>query len=236
MTEEPQTIFGDLELELKKLGTNIVGNRETVKPGPTASQVDAILKERGFPKRHRERLLSGLQGPSLERAQSLMERITGGDCLLMLFGERGPGKTQMATWWAAKLIRAKFAGKEEFNPSASSQWSGYYRKTADLISEIKTTWHDGGKTVGTEDDLLKKYKTVKFLVLDEFHEKGSSDWEARTLVNMIDHRYDSMLVTVLIANLSEAQAREQINPSILSRAEETGGLVRCDWPSYRSAP
>jgi len=42
-----------------------------------------------------------------------------------------------------------------------------------------------------------------------------------------------MLATVIIANMSEAEVRAQINPSIVSRAEETGGLVVCDWASYR---
>lgn len=153
-------------------------------------------------------------------AQSFLPRILKGDCLLMLIGDRGPGKTQIATWWAMERLK-------------TDKFAGWYRKTADLISEIKTTWRDGGKNVGTEDDVLKKYRKTEYLVLDEFHEKGSSDWEARTLINIIDHRYDNMLATVLIANMSEQQVRLEINPSIVSRAEETGGLVICDWPSYR---
>ena len=111
--------------------------------------------------------------------------------------------------------------------------AGWYRKAADLISEIKTTWNTGGKSIGTEDDVLKKYRTAAYLALDEFHERGTSDWEARTLINILDHRYDNMLATVIIANMSEAEVRAQINPSIVSRAEETGGLVVCDWASYR---
>ena len=111
--------------------------------------------------------------------------------------------------------------------------AGWYRKAADLISEIKTTWNTGGKSIGTEDDVLKKYRTAAYLALDEFHERASSDWEARTLINILDHRYDNMLATVIIANMSEAEVRAQINPSIVSRAEETGGLVDCDWASYR---
>ena len=161
-----------------------------------------------------------MSGPGLEKAQHLLPRILAGDCLLLLVGDRGPGKTQMATWWAAERLRAR-------------KLAGWYRKAADLISEIKTTWNTGGKLIGTEDDVLKKYRTAAYLALDEFHERGSSDWEARTLLNILDHRYDNMLATVIIANMSEAEVRAQINPSIVSRAEETGGLVVCDWASYR---
>lgn len=185
-------------------------------------RVDDMLAERGFPARHRAHLPT-MHGPSLDCAKKYLPRILAGDSLFLLVGDRGPGKTQMATWWAAQRI---LAGKHV----------GWYRKTADLITEIKTTWADGGKSVGTESDILKKYRQAAYLVLDEFHERGSSEWEARTLINILDHRYDSMLVTVLIANLTEKQVRAEINPSILSRAEETGGLLVCDWPSYRTQP
>lgn len=105
----------------------------------------------------------------------------------------------------------------------------------DLIAEIKQTWSDGGRNVGTESDILAKYRKAKYLVLDEFHERGASDWEQRTINNILDHRYDAMLVTVIIANLSRQDFQTQISPSIRSRAEETGGLIVCDWPSYRKA-
>jgi DNA replication protein DnaC len=190
------------------------------KKGPPHSEIDAILEQRGFPARHRARLREGLHGPGLEKAKELLPKIIGGNCLLLLIGDRGPGKTQIATWWAAERVRA-------------GKFAGWYRKTVDLISEIKVTWNAGGKSIGTEDDILKKYRSAAFLVLDEFHERGSSEWEARTLTNIIDHRYDSMRATVLIANMTAAQAQAQIHPSILSRAEETGGVVRCDWASYR---
>lgn len=185
------------------------------------AEINDTLKSQGFPKRQRLRLMEGLFGEGADKAADLLPLLLKGDCLLLLIGHRGPGKTQMATWWAAERIKAGMK-------------PGYYRKTADLITEIKTTWSDGGKTVDTENDVLKKYRGAAYLVLDEFHERGASDWEARTLINIIDHRYDAMLATVLIANMDEPQVREQLNPSIVSRAEETGGFVVCDWPSYRS--
>jgi DNA replication protein DnaC len=229
---ETLTKLNDPSSETKPIGTELalVLNRLQVKrssgfnrmapAGPSQCEIDEKLEARGFPARHRKRLKEGLHGPGFEKAADLLPKILQGDCLLLLVGDRGPGKTQMATWWAAERMRA-------------GKFPGWYRKTADLISEIKTTWNSGGKSIGTEDDLLKKYRTAAFLVLDEFHERGSSDWEARTLGNIIDHRYDNMLATVIIANMSEKEVRAQISQSIVSRAEETGGMVVCDWSSYR---
>jgi len=179
-----------------------------------------ILRDGGFPERHIQKLSDGLYGRGLDRARELWPKIQQLDTLVFLVGDRGPGKTQIATWWASELVR-----------SVTS--SVRYVKCADLIGEIKATWHDGGKRVGTEQDVMRKFRRAKYLVIDEFHERGSSDWESRCLINLIDHRYDAMLATVIIANLSEEKAMEEINPSLISRAQQTGGMVVCDWESYR---
>lgn len=212
----------ELEVVLKRLQEVPFVNSD-VQPArrPTSTEIDAKLRERGYPERHRLNL-ANMRGPGLEKALALLPRVISRDALLTLIGDHGPGKTQIATWWAAKRLEA-------------GNGAGLYTKTADLIGEIKATWSDGGKSIGTENDILKKYRSAKYLVLDEFHERGASEWEARTINNILDHRYDSMLVTVIIANLSEADFQTQISPSIRSRAEETGGLIVCDWPSYRKS-
>lgn len=179
------------------------------------------LKEAGFPARQCARLAGGLFGESERMADVLWPKIATGDCILILYGNRGAGKTLMACEWSKRRVE-------------SGKAAGRYAKCADIIAEIKSTWHDGGKSIGTEQDVLRKYRSTKYLVIDEFHEKGASEWEARTLINILDHRYDSMLVTVLIANLSEAEASKVINPSVIDRANETGGMVVCNWKSYRA--
>jgi chromosomal replication initiation ATPase DnaA len=204
--------------ELPEADPNSITAEQEKKPIET---VLSELEKAGFPKRHRERLAEGpLTGPARENAESLKGKVLGGDCIIVLCGNRGPGKTQMATWWAA--VRS-FKGKP----------CGRYVKLVDLIADIKSTWHDGGKKVGTEQDILRKYKTTKFLVIDEVQELSGSTWEDRVLTNILDHRYDEMLATVLIANVPEKDARRVFGPSILDRATETGGVVACDWESYR---
>jgi len=179
-----------------------------------------ILKQWGYPTRHIKTISSGIFGESAKKAEELWPKVESGDCMILLVGTRGAGKTLMACEWAKRRIE-------------SGKGAGRYAKCADIIAEIKSTWHDGGKSIGTEQDVLRKYRRAKYLVIDEFHERGASDWEARTLINILDHRYDAMLATILIANLSEVEANKTLNPSLIDRANETGGLVVCDWPSYR---
>lgn len=188
-------------------------------PAPGGS-VAARLLAAGFPRRHVERLSQGLHGASLDKARELWPRLARGDALLILAGDRGPGKTQMATWWAARWI-------EEGRPP------GRYVKCADLIGGIKATWRDGGRHASTAEEVLRRYRRAPYLVIDEFHERGGSDWECRCLVNLLDHRYDDMLATVLIVNTAAEKVGEGIHPGILSRARETGGLVVCGWAGYR---
>lgn len=178
------------------------------------------LKQYGYPARHIKTLSSGIFGESAKKSEELWPKVASGDCMILLVGTRGAGKTLMACEWARRRIEAGRSG-------------GRYAKCADIIAEIKSTWHDGGKSIGTERDVLRKYRSAKYLVIDEFHERGASGWEARTLINILDHRYDAMLATILIANLSEAEANKTLNPSLIDRANETGGMVVCDWPSYR---
>lgn len=173
------------------------------------------LKESGFPLRHVTQLSENLFGPGLEIMQEHAPRIVSGDALLILVGDRGPGKTQIATCWAHERQKA---GKAP----------GRYAKCADLIGDIKASWKSGG-----EQEILQKYRRTKYLVIDEFHEKGASDWEARTLINLIDHRYDDMTATVLIANCDPDKVGEIINPSIIDRANQAGGVIPCKWASYR---
>jgi hypothetical protein len=186
---------------------------------PEATMTD-ILFRKGFPYRHVLQL-KDLWGKGHDVARSKFLKIAGGDCLIVLVGNRGPGKTQMATYWATVFMETQ------------SSTNVRYVKCADLIGEIKATWHDGGRKVGTESDVLSKYRRARYLVIDEFHERGGSDWESRCLINLLDHRYDDMLATVLIANLSAEEAKKQINPSILDRANQTGGVIVCDWETYR---
>jgi len=184
------------------------------------SEIDGkALESGGYPLRHRKQL-TAMFGPSLEMAQKHLPKILKGDALLILVGDRGPGKTQISTWWAAQR-------------TLHDKSSGRYVKCADIISEIKSTWHDGGKSIGTENDVLRKYRSTSFLVIDEFHERGASEWEARTLINLLDHRYDDMKATVLIANIAVQKLEEAINKSIIDRANQTGGVIECNWPSYR---
>jgi DNA replication protein DnaC len=171
-TEEPTNmapIFKERLEQFKAAGERYA--RECQKQeDPNAPSIESLaadliekgLLSKGFPYRHVLQL-GAMKGKSLEVAQSMKAKIVSGDCLIILVGNLGPGKTQMATYWARLFISA-------VSPLIR------YVKCADLIGEIKATWHDGGRKIGTESDVLLKYRRAKYLVIDEFRETRS-DWE-----------------------------------------------------------
>jgi hypothetical protein len=187
------------------------------------SPPEPIRRELGesWPERHRAQLAS-LHGPGLIKAQALLPLVREGDSMLVLAGDRGRGKTQIATWLAWQR------GQNGLKP-------GIYAKAFDIFTDVKNTWSK--QSTGSEAGVLDRYKKAAFLAIDECHERGETDWENRTFRNVLDHRYDACLPTVIIGNWREAgQVRDSLGASIVDRISETGGIVFCDWPSYRMQP
>jgi DNA replication protein DnaC len=135
-----------------------------------------------------------------------------------ILGDRGRGKTVMATWLAEQRRQQ---GK---NP-------GIYVRSHDLFATIRRSWHPQSQ----EDEwtALERYRKTPFLVIDEFQERSESEWENRTLVNIIDHRHASILPTVLIANLSPEAFGKSVGASMVDRISQTGGIVECGWEGLR---
>jgi DNA replication protein DnaC len=170
--------------------------------------------ETGFPKRH-VKSLEKMHGPALHRAQELRETVESRDCLLVLCGKRGPGKTQIATFWAQSF---KFPA---------------YFKAHDLIHAIRGEFSQDLKDRKDAKSAIKRAKLRDYLVIDEFSELAGSDYEKRSIVNIIDHRYDQMKATVIVTNTEEKDLAKSLGASIVSRCRESGGVIVCDWPSYR---
>lgn len=186
-----------------------VGGIQPAKPAEYTVKFDP-----SWPKRALD-ALEGANGPAIEKARSLLSHVAHGT--IVLTGDRGRGKTVMAAWLEAARQKAGNA-------------PGIYTRAMDLFESIQETWRPNATE--NEATVKRRYRTAPFLVIDEAQERGDGDWELRTLVNIVDHRYGSMLPTVIIGNLSDSQMDKYIGPSIIRRANEDGGMVECNWKSY----
>jgi DNA replication protein DnaC len=177
-----------------------------------------------WPALHREAIPS-MEGPSAEFAEKMAPRLFG-NRMAILYGDRGRGKTQIATYCA-------------YYRMMKGHDSGMYAVAFDLANSI-TGFDRHAK--------LEAIQRLPFLCLDECHRV-----EPRylgLLESIIDARYRSKRSTLIIGNwMTEEQVRNGGNldgerlyglgPSIMSRIEEhkknkTGGMVRVAWKSYRS--
>jgi DNA replication protein DnaC len=159
--------------------------------------------------------LRTLHGPGFECAKSLLPAALS-DGLLILIGPTGRGKTVIAAYLAAERVKAgKSAGK--------------FLTATEMLDRIKQCW------VRKEDlePLLNGWKKTPFLVVDEAQNRSEERWDNHRFDDLINARYANELPTILIANLTLAEAQKSLGPRIMDRANECGGIVDCNWASYR---
>ncbi len=149
--------------------------------------------------------------------ETKLSKMLGTGFIVALVGGRGSGKTQMAV----ALMKM----------TTEQLRTAYYNTLTGLFLKIKATFK--GDVKETEDDLIRRMAQPDFLVLDEVGRRSDSDWENRMIYELIDRRYCNMKDTLLIANQSKQQFLEAIGESFASRMQETGGIIECNWQSYR---
>ena len=153
----------------------------------------------------------------------LVERL-GSEFLIVLHGPRGGGKTQLA---ATLCYRLALGGEE-----------GRYMKAAQIFSAIQAAFGTGVPAAQVIDDIagdvrFQRDGTKGLLVIDEVHERAGTEFEDRTLRQIIDRRYDAGLDTLLVTNETEVQAAESLGPSIVDRVRECGEFIELTGPSRR---
>lgn len=154
--------------------------------------------------------------------------------IVAFLGKRGPGKTQMA----AEIARGgdwpwdKRPFKDGL-PQAKRQTATYTR-AMDLFLRLRAANHRDSKT--TEKAIIDELRHVGLLVIDEFQERGESDWENRNITHLIDCRYADDRPTIIIANLTKDEAKCALSDSVKSRMRENGKAFTFDWPSFRIQP
>jgi len=69
----------------------------------------------------------------------------------------------------------------------------------ELFSEIRETYNNPSKT---EKQVLDKYLTVDFLIIDDFLTARPTEWVMEILYRLINYRYENLKKTIITSNLS----------------------------------
>lgn len=161
-------------------------------------------------------LESDERGDRWRKARDAAWRIACNRGMVALCGNRGSGKTQIA----CDILR-------EFCKAGQK---AIYTTAIDMFIDLRTPIQTGKES---EREVLERFCKPTMLVIDEIQERGQTFWEDRLLTYIIDRRYRDMRATIIIANLLPEQFRQHLGESAWDRLRGTGGLVICEWPSFR---
>lgn len=171
------------------------------------------------------------EGWLLAYAEALPIIESGG--LVAMVGKRGPGKTQMAAEIARggrwPVDKGEHVGG--FSGATVYRKTALYRRAMDIFLDLRDASKNHVKS--SEKEVLAKLESVGLLVIDEFQERGESEWENRMMKNLFDKRYAGNRPTIVIANLTRKELFDSLGNSIVDRARENGKSIEFNWGSYR---
>ena len=137
---------------------------------------------------------------------------------LVLTGPSGSGKTHLAAAIANRCIERGRTVLFAFVPDLLDHLRGTYTPQSDV----------------SYDDLSQQVRTAPVLVLDDLGKQRSSSWADEKLHQIIVHRHNNRLPTVITTMIDASQPEEG---PIGSRIQDpsVGELIRMDAPDYRKS-
>ncbi|MFQ5502381.1 MAG: ATP-binding protein [Phycisphaerae bacterium] len=179
-----------------------------------------LFRGAGFPRRQALRLSVGLNSEhkAWNKQRDTLQTAIGSGFLIALLGKRGTGKTQLALHAAAVC--------------AVNGRSIKYVRAMDVFLRIRETYADPDLT---EIAVVDEFCSPQLLVVDEVQERGDTEFEGRILNYLIDRRYGDMTDTLVVGNLTGEAFHESLGSSITDRLRETGGIIECNWDSFRES-
>ncbi|HGB4477419.1 TPA: ATP-binding protein [Salmonella enterica subsp. enterica serovar Chester] len=139
---------------------------------------------------------------------------------LVMTGNCGTGKNHLAVSVVKSIIRNHLARVE-------------ITDVMRLTRAVKNTWRHGAQS--TEDEVIEHFASLDLLIIDEVGVQFGSPTEMTILQEVINARYESVLPTILISNLTFEQLKESIGERIVDRVTDGGrNRLAFGWGSYRA--
>lgn len=219
---EAAPVTGSVEEMLAALRCSIKTDEE-VEQWTWRNEIAPRMVEAGFSARHITRLT--LTQPQERTLDSVDGICCGKGAIVALVGSRGTGKTSLAAQLVCRRI-------ERSRPLVSPQ---DYRKLVSLIARYKAIYADHGTIEGEALQAARDaYCRIPLAVIDEIHEAEDSKLKNKILTDILDRRYAGLKDTILISNQTADEFHDTIGDSIISRMEEHGSLIECNWGSFRT--
>ena len=139
---------------------------------------------------------------ALDTARSFAESPKG---WLLFTGLNGCGKTHLAVAIINERLKRGQPAFFAFVPA--------------LLDHLRSAFRPDSLT--GYDELFEQVKTVPLLVLDDLASESTTPWAEEKLYQIIVHRHNARLPTVITSNLASLKQLEEAKPRIASRLSDT---------------
>ena len=190
-------------------------------------RLDELRRDSQIPLRYQDSTLDAYRAanPSQKRVLAVCERYAAGwqtqweeGRSLVLVGGPGTGKTHLACGiglavMASHLVNVRFS-------TATS-----------MLRDIRSTYQRSSER--SEAVAVADYTTCDLLILDEIGVQLGSEYEKTVMFDVMNERYQAVLPTILISNLSAQELEEYLGQRVMDRMRESGVVIPFTWESYR---
>ena len=189
----------------------------------TASEIIAkdtiarYLRQSNMPELHAKKTVQLQPGLFCDCLSSLQQK-RGKGFIHALVGPRGVGKTQLA----CELIRSY----------CNAQRTAYYTTAISFFIKARESMKKDSEE--SLSDFMERITKKRLLVIEEASRRSQTEFENNLLFEIVNGRYNAMVDTLLIDNCTPEGFNQSMDPSIISRMNETGGIISCDgWTNHR---
>ena len=137
---------------------------------------------------------------------------------LVIFGAYGCGKTHLA---AAIANAVAVRGIET-----------YFGAVPDILDHLRATY--GPDSQVDYDELFERVREVTLLVLDDLGTEAATIWAREKLFQIVNHRYNLGLATVITTNQTVQQIDSRIWSRMSDRVLNGGAPIHIGAPDYRT--
>lgn len=175
------------------------------KAAETQRRIEKLFGECGMGSRFKRRTFSTFQetpnntkalGSARGYARNFTNLATAEQNGLLFVGSKGTGKTHLAAAIANQLI--------------SEGVPVLFITMIDLLAKIKATFN--GQSPENEEKLMRLYKNVDLLILDDMGKELPTPWALSKIFELVNARYENYKPVIVTSNYTPAELVNRLTP------------------------